>query len=165
MESSAIASKLESLYPTPSLHLDNGLHAQVGPIIGKAIGPLLPVFMPRIGRDRIVDSCYDWFQEARAKRFGMPLDELEKVKGGEQAWEAARPGLQELKAFLAEHKKDEGPFVQGSEVCYADFLICSSVEALRKIGPDLFEKAMEVYDGEDLRRLHEACGEWLKDDK
>ena len=165
MESSAIASKLESLYPEPSLHLDNGLHAKVGPIIGKAIGPLIPVFMPRIGRDMIVESCYDWFQDARAKRFGMPLDELEKAKGGEPAWEAAQPGLQELKAFMKEHKKDGGPFIQGSELCYADFLICATVESLRRIGSDLFEKAMEVYDGDDLRKLHEACGPWLKDDK
>ena len=165
MESSAIASKLESLYPTPSLHLENGLHAKLGPIIGKAIGPLVPVFMPRIGRGIIVDSCYDWFQETRGKRFGMPLDDLEKAKGGEQAWEAARPGLQELKAFMREHKTDAGPFVQGSEVCYADLMICSTIEALKRIGPDLFEKAMEVYDGDDLRRLHEACGAWLEDDK
>ncbi len=165
MDSTIIASKLESLHPTPSLHLDNGLHNKVGPLIGKAIGPLLPVFMPRIGRDRIVESNYDWFQVARAKMFGMPLDEWEKTRGGEQAWQAARPGLQELKAFLKESKVDDGPFVQGSEVCYADFIICSTVEALRRIGPDLFEKVMEIYDGDDLRKLHEACGEWLKGDK
>lgn len=165
MESTAIATKLESMHPEPSLHLSNGLPQKLGPILGKAMAPLIPVFMPRIGRDMIVESCYDWFQEARAKRFGMPLDELEEAKGGEQAWQAARPGLQELKAFIKENKKDEGPFVLGSEVCYADFLICSAVEALRRIGPDLFEKAMEVYDGEELRQLHEACGPWLKDDK
>lgn len=165
MDSAKIASELEKLYPTPSLHLDNGLQAKVGPIMGKAIGPLIPVFMPRIGRDVIVERSHDYFQKARAKRFGMSLDELEKAKGGEQAWEAARPGFQELKQFLRTEKVDSGPFVLGREVCYADFVVCSAVEALRRIGPDLYEKAMEVFDAEELRKLHEACSPWLKEDK
>ena len=165
MDSAAIASKLEKDYPNPPLHLDNGLPEKLGPILGKAVGPILPVFMPRIGRDIIVEDCYDWFQAARAKLFGMPLDELEKTKGGDQAWEASKPGLIELKDFVKEHKRDDGPFVLGSQVCYADFLIAASMEALRRIGGDLYDKLVDLSGDDSLRKLHEACQKWMKDDQ
>lgn len=165
MDSAAIASKLESLQSNPSLQLDNGLPPKLGPILGKVAGPLLPVFMPRIGRDMIVEESYDWFQKARAERFGMPLDELEKTKGGDQAWEATRPGLTELRQFMKEHKQDDGPFVLGSQVCYADFLIVSTMEALRRIGDDLYEKLVKRSGDDSLRQLHEACQKWMEDDQ
>ena len=165
MDSAAIASELEGLHPNPSLHLDNGFPAKLGPILGKAAGPLVPVFMPRIGRDMIVDESYDWFQEARGKRFGMPLDDLEKSKGGDQAWEAARPGIIELKEFVGAHKQDDGPFILGSKVCYADFLVASMMEALRRIGDDLYESLVKVAGDDSLRQLHEACQQWMRDDQ
>ena len=165
MDSAAIASKLESLHPTPSLHLDNGLPAKLGAILGKVAGPLIPVFMPRIGRDMIVEESYDWFQEARAKRFGMPLNELEKTKGGDQAWHATRQGLEELKEFVKAHKQDDGPFVLGSQVSYADFLIASMMEALRRIGEDLYEKMAKLSGDDSLKNLHKACQKWMKDDQ
>lgn len=160
MDSLAIAEKLETLHPSPSLHLDNNLHNALGPIIGRISLPLIPIFMPRIGRDIVPESAADYFHETRSKRFGMPLDELEKQKGGEQAWQAARPGIEGLKAFMSAHKQDEGPFVLGSEVCYADFVIASLMESLRRIGPDLFESFVD--ENAELRALHQACGKWME---
>ena len=187
MDSAVIASKLESLHPEPSLHLDTGLHEKVGRILGKLAFPLIPVFMPRIGRDVIVESSEAWFQKARAERFGMSLDELESSKGGEKAWEASRVGIAELETFVAEQKKNDGPFVMGSQVCFADFQIASSkcslghnkttttsrtlisnctqpvMESLRRIGPDLYEEFINGQ--EDLKKLHDACQKWMKDDQ
>ena len=162
MDSLAIADKLESLHPSPSLHLDNNLHKALGPIMGKVSLPLIPVFMPRIGRDIVPESAMAYFQETRGKRFGMPLDELEAQKGGPQAWDAAKPGIEDLKAFLKEHKRDEGPFVLGSEVCYADFVIAAMMESLLCIGPDLYEGF--AGESEELRALHQACGKWMEKD-
>lgn len=163
MDSAAIATRLESLCPDPTLRLENGLHEKIGPIIGKSLGPLIPVFMPRIGRDKIVESSEGWFQEARKQRFGMSLDELEQAKGGEQAWAAAQPGFEELKQFLTDHKQDEGPFVLGSRLSYVDFVLVSTMEAFRRIGNDLFERL--VSHDERLRDLHKACEPWLRDDQ
>lgn len=163
MDSLAIAQGLESHYPQPPLHLSNNLHDDLGPILGKITFPLIPVFMPRIGRDIVPESAAAWFQETRSKRFGMPLAELEAQKGGDSAWEAAKPGLDELREFLRAHKRDEGPFVLGSEVCYADFVIVSMMESLRRIGPELFEKF--VGENEELRALHGACGKWMEKDR
>lgn len=162
MDSLAIASALENLYPSPSLHLTNNLHTQLAPILGKISLPLIPVFMPRIGRDVVPETAQAYFHEARSARFGMPLDRLQREKGGPQAWEAAKPGLEELKDFLAKQKRDEGPFVLGSEVCYADFVIAALMESFRRIGEDLFEGFVGEY--EELRALHEACGRWMERD-
>jgi len=162
MDSAIIAETLEQEYPEPSLRLDTKLHEAVAPIIGKASFPLIPVFIPRIGRDIIPPSASEHFYSTREKRFGMPLDELERQKGGAKAWEAAKPGLDELTAFLNEHKLDEGPFVLGSKVCYADFLIACMIESLRRIGPDLYDKFVEHHG--ELRALHEACKPWMEND-
>jgi glutathione S-transferase len=165
MESTAIAAKLDSLYPDPPLRMDNGLLQKVGPLIGKSSFPLIPVFMPRIGRDVVVESSYDYFQEARAKRFGMSLDELEKAKGGDPAWQAAQPGLKQLSELIAAEKKDEGPFIQGSQVCYADFIIASMVEALRRISSELYTKIEETVEDRNILQIHAACQRWMEDDQ
>ena len=103
-----------------------------------------------------------YFNAARAARFDMPLDELEAQRGGEGAWEAARPGLDALNALMSEHKVDQGPFVLGSQVSYADFVIVAVLEGFRRIGQDLFERIVEGR--EALREVWEACGEWMEKD-
>ena len=163
MDSAAIATKLESLYPTPSLHLDTGLHQALGPTIGKIGRPLSGIFMPRIARDVLLESSVAWFRAAREAAFGMTLDEMERTRGGEQAWEAAEPGFEELKQFMREHKRDEGPFVLGSQVSYVDFVIAALIEACRRIGSDMYERFIG-YD-ESFRALHEACQPWMQDDQ
>lgn len=163
MESAAIASALESRYPEPSLHLETGLHEKFEAAFGKIGGPLVPVIMPRIARDKLAESSVPWFQEARAKRFGMSLEELERTKGGEQAWQAAEPGFEDLRRFLTDHKRDEGPFVLGSQVSYVDFMIVSMMEAFRRIGNDLYEKF--VSQDEKFREVHQACQKWMQSDQ
>jgi glutathione S-transferase len=163
MDSAAIATELESLYPVPSIHLETGLHEEIGPILGQIAGPLVPVFMPRLARDKLVESSVPWFQEARKQRFGVSLDELEQAKGSEQAWVAAQPGFEGLRSFLTIHKQDEGPFVLGSQVSYVDYMLVSMVEAFRRIEDDLYEKF--VSHDERLRDVHQACRKWLEDDQ
>jgi glutathione S-transferase len=119
--------------------------------------------MPRIPRTMLRPSSIDYFHAARSARFGMTLDELEARRGGEKAWEAAKPGLNALEALMGEHKVDEGPFVLGSRVSYADFVIVAVLEGFRRLGQDLFDRVVEGREG--LRGVWEACGEWMgKDD-
>jgi glutathione S-transferase len=157
--------KLEQLHPDPPLHLDNGLAQKIGPLIGKISLPLIPVYMPRISRDVIHESSVEHVREQRERRFGMTLDELEKTKGGEPAWEAAKPGLRELEDFITSQKRDEGPFILGSEVCYADFIIAGMMEAVRRIGDDLYDKFLEVAGGGGIQAIHQACQKWVADDQ
>ncbi len=95
----------------------------------------------------------------------MPLAELERTRGGDQAWEAAKPAIKELSALIASEKRDEGPFIRGSEVCYADFLVASMVEALRRIGEDLYEKFLACTEDDNIQRVHEACRKWMEKDQ
>ncbi len=162
MESTKIAQTLESLHPQPSLHLETGLHEQCSQILDKIVFPLIAVFMPRVPRTMLVESSVDWFREAREKTFGN-LDDMERERGGDKAWAAAKPGFEEMDKFLTEHKVDEGPFVKGSQVSYSDFMIMSLLEGFRRIGKDIFEGF--VAQEKRLGDLHEACKKWTENDQ
>ena len=117
--------------------------------------------MPLIPRHILRPTSIAHFNTSRAARFGMPLDELEATRGGEAAWEAAKPGLDALEAFMGEWKVDEGPFVLGSRVSYADFVVVGLLEGFRRVGGGLFEGVVEGRGG--LRGVWGACerGGWL----
>lgn len=125
-------------------------------------GALVPVFMPRVARDVVVESSAPYLREIRSKRFGMSLEELEASRGGEQAWQAAKPGFEELKKVLEEEKRDEGPFILGSEVSYGDFIIVALVEGFKRIGEDIGERILGM--DERFRKLYEGCGKWMERD-
>jgi len=163
MDSMAIAEKLEDLHPLPSLRLDSRTHDKAKAVMGRLAGPLLPVFMPRIGRNLIVDSSSEHFYTTKQKAFGMSLDEFEAKKGGEQAWQAAQPGLEALKALLSEHKVDKGSFVLGSKVSYGDFVVVAMLEGLRRIDQEIYDKIAKC-DG-SIEQLHRACEPWIEDDQ
>ncbi|CZT16037.1 related to putative glutathione S-transferase [Ramularia collo-cygni] len=161
-DSAAIAPKLEETCPEPSLHLETGLHEQVGKLIGGIAMPMLKVIYPAIARNIIKEEYLDSWLAGKEPKLGMSMQEFE-ASGGESAWKAAEPGFVALKEFLASNKKDKGPFILGSQVCYGDFIIAALLESVRIIGDGLFERFVG-YD-EQLRELHEACGEWFVDNK
>lgn len=163
MDSAIIAAELEQLHPSPSMHLNPDLEAEAQRALGMISFPLLPVLMPRVGRDIIEEDSIPLFRSGREKRFGMPLEEWEVKKGGEPAWSAAAPGLAALKALLTDKKKDDGPFILGSQVCYADFMVVALLEGLRRIGQDIFDRI--VSHDESFVRLHDACKKWMENDR
>lgn len=150
-DSLAIAQWAEQERPTPSIHLTITPHALAAQRIATAAFPLIPVFMPRIPRTVIRPSSLAYFTAARAARFGMPLDQLEEERGGEQAWKVASAGLDDWEAIMGQFKVDEGPFVLGSQVSYADFMLVAVLEGFRRIGQDLFERIVEGREGPQKR--------------
>ena len=163
MDSAVIAPALENLQPEPGLHLETGLQDQAQQVLGQMVFPLLPIIMPLIARNIIPEKHLDYWLEKRRLTFGMPLDEFERQKGGEQAWKAAEPGFAALKEFLTKHKRDQGPFVLGSQVSYADFVVAAMLESARRLSQETYERFMS-YD-ESFRQLHAACGKWLEKDQ
>ncbi|QIW99553.1 hypothetical protein AMS68_005071 [Peltaster fructicola] len=161
-ESAVIAAKLEELHPSPTIHLDESLQAAAEKVNGSIAMPLFAEYMPRLGRDIIPDEALADFRASREKRFGMNLEELQRVKGGEKAWQAARPGIDSMKALLSEHKVDEGPFIRGSQVCYADFLLLALIESFRRVGEDLFERLASQ--DTSIQRIYDAGKQWLQQD-
>ncbi|GAM91572.1 hypothetical protein ANO11243_096240 [Dothideomycetidae sp. 11243] len=160
MDSAAIASKLEELHPTPSLHLDAQLEAEVDSVVRAAALPLVPVYMPCIAKHVIDPSTVSKFKAGPEKRFGVSLDELERTKGGEVAWEAVKPAASNLVELLKRHKKDDGPFLRGSQVSYADFLIVAFFEAARGIDPAIFERLVKMNPA--FEELYAASEKWLQ---
>ena len=160
MESGAIAKKLESEYPEPSLHLNNELQKQMQAVSGKLIFPMVPWFMLRVYSHLITEEEKNWFRADRERRAGMSLEQWESEKGGEVAWKAAEPGFQLFEKLLREHKRDQGPFILGSEVCYADLMAASLAEFYRRIEQNAYERLTGAVGG--LKELCEACSPWFE---
>ena len=162
MDSIKIAEKLESVYPSPSLHLDTELHVEAGKLSGSVVFAVFADFMAPVVDDWLQEPSKSWFIEDRKRRLGMDVWELERSKGGERAWPGAVEKLRELQAFLRDHKKDEGPFVLGSAVSYADLVIIALFESLKRVRKDAYEKIM-AFD-QDFKKLHEAGKKWTEKD-
>ena len=163
MDSAIIAAKLESLHPEPSLHLDADLHNEAQAVMYRVFGPLFPTLMPSIRDKLITPHALAYWTRTRESLFGMSIDEFARVKGGPHAWEAAQPGFSELNKFVTEHRRDDGPFILGSQVSYGDFVVVGNLESFRKTDEDMFN--MVLGQDERVRELYEACEEWLEHDR
>jgi hypothetical protein len=114
MHSRAIAARLESLYPEPSLHLDSPILAEVYVIQSKHFEPLWGIWMPLVSANLLTPRSKVFFDRTRSEEAGMPLPQFlaETEECEEEAWESAKPGLRELVELLEEN--GEGPFFMGS---------------------------------------------------
>ena len=110
MDSRKIVDVLEEAHPSPSLHLDSPILKKVEELIPQCFMPLGPIVFPRISRFLLKPRSAEYFERTRGARFGMPLSQLEKEKGGESAWKAAEPKWKELATLL---KAERGPFFMG----------------------------------------------------
>ena len=92
MDSSAIAQRLETEHPSPSLNLDPDLEQQMQTVSGKIIFAIVPWLMIRVYSNIITEGERDWFRRDREGRAGMTLEQWDAEKGGEKAWKAAQEG-------------------------------------------------------------------------
>lgn len=120
MDSRAIADALEELQPSPSLKLNNGYTEKTQQAVLDAMAPLRAEIMPKVPA-LLNEPSAEYFERTRAKKFGMPLADLAKSdQAGENAWQAAEPHLANLEKLL---KENEGPYIAGKEISYADFIL------------------------------------------
>lgn len=158
-----VASKLEALHPEPCLHLDSDLVAEAGELVTTTARPLFAIYMPRICRDVLEQSSVSAFVMRREKIFGTTFEEMENINGGERAWKAAEPGFIAMKRLLTSHKKDTGPFIYGSEVCYADFMLVALFESFKRVSYGMFERIISWDSCFD--DLYKASQVWLENDQ
>ncbi|KAL8680962.1 MAG: hypothetical protein Q9186_002862 [Xanthomendoza sp. 1 TL-2023] len=159
MDSKAIAIALEKLYPTPPLYLDAPELAKIEELWPQVMTTMRGVFMPKTSRTLLNDRSKEYFEETRKERFGMPLPDLEREVGGEQAWEQVRPILEAIGAVL---KEKNGPFILGETVSYADFVLVSAMQYLTRLGGGLYERFVQIEPA--FGRLYEASKQWLERD-
>lgn len=160
MDSLSIAQNIEAIQPEPSLHLDSEYISRTQGAVGKLLGQLAPVVMPRVPEMLLNPTSAEYFEETRAKRFGMPLAELAKSDKAKNAFTNAQPAFEEIKAIL--HENSGGPYVLGNEPSFADFILAGMwrfVELLDKDG-DLYGRIMQ-YDA-SFSKHYEACKKWME---
>lgn len=163
MDSRNIADALETLQPEPSLQLNSGYVDRMQKAVLDVGGALTPICIPRVPEMLLSERSAEYFQRTRKDRFGMTLDELARSeKGGEAAWENAKPRIKEIITILHEHK--DGPYVLGKTLSYADLILAGYWAFLKKLdkGGDVFERLMEI--DEAFPKHWEACQKFLERD-
>ncbi|ROT40781.1 hypothetical protein SODALDRAFT_343061 [Sodiomyces alkalinus F11] len=160
MNSLPIAQALEALQPEPSLRVDDPAVSRVQALVQETLMALAAVLLAPVPRDLLREASVPYFEETRKNLFGMSLAELEEAKGGDPAWEAARPLFAKAGAALREVP---GPFFLGEKVSYADFVYVGLVEFIRRT------KGIEYYNRvvgweKEIGALYDACAKWVERD-
>lgn len=159
MDSAAIATELEVRYPNPSLRLDPELEKEAQAAMGGVFMSLVPYLM-QYAPNIVSPEDLEWFKADRAERFGMTVEEaFETEKDGAPYFEAAKPGFENCAKVLRSHKVDQGPFILGSQPCYADFYLVATMQMFTQMGEEGFAEFTKEAPPE-LKELHEACRKW-----
>ncbi|KAK7430185.1 hypothetical protein QQZ08_003370 [Neonectria magnoliae] len=159
MDSRKIASRVEELYPEPPVHLDSPTLAKLESIIPHLMTALRPIYFLSVPRELLNEGGVKHWYATRPKMAGMPLEQLEKEHGGQQAWDASQPIVHEIEALLKEDQ--EGPFFLGKAVSYADFVWAGFLLFMQRNGgiDDLYKVCGDVQLHKDLL---EATAPWHK---
>lgn len=160
MDSQPIAEKLEATYPEPSLHLETGLHDEALEITFELMWLIFPDVLHLLPKKILNEPSASWFAEDRKRRFGMTLDEMAELKGGEKAWPAVVQSMERLRQFLTVRKRDEGPFIMGSTPCYGDLCVVALFESLQTVSVEMYEKVVAFC--REFGDLHEAGKKWAR---
>ncbi|TLD39559.1 putative glutathione s-transferase protein [Venturia nashicola] len=158
MDSKKIAIALEETFPKPSMHLDSEYLPQMYDLVAECQKYLMPFWMPSVPADVLNPVSAEYFYTTRLTKVGKPLQELAKEATPEQ-WDKSRPHFEKIAALL---KTNGGPFVMGDSVSYADFVLVSFLQFIRRSHEVAFTKVLAVDD--TIKKVYEACGKWLERD-
>lgn len=133
----------------------------------RLVPTLTGVYINKVPTRLLNDASLDHWYKTRVQRVGgVPLDRSEKEKGGQSAWDNAKPLVDEITNILKEKKG--GPYFLGDEVSYADFVWAGFLMFLQRLGTYVWEKMMETMgtDAEMHVGLLNALEPWrLRDDR
>ncbi|CAJ2510512.1 Uu.00g133210.m01.CDS01 [Anthostomella pinea] len=161
MDSVKIAEELERRHPEPSLHMDSAYHGKLKDMMPRIMAALRGVYTPLIPQRLLTERSIPYWNETREKFLGMPLAQLAREHGGEGAWKAATPLLQEVTGWLKDN--GEGPFFRGKTVSYADFVWAAFLLFLGRLGADVYEDFMTASGGRETHaKLMEAVAPWAE---
>jgi len=100
------------------------------------------VYIPLIPVRLLNPASHAYWYATREARFNMPLDQLAREKGGQKAWDDAKPFLDKMTALLKEN--ESGPYFLGDEVSYADFVWGGFLLFIQRIGVDVWEDLLRT---------------------
>jgi glutathione S-transferase len=110
MDSWPIAHKLEEIYPSPSLRLDDPIVLKVRDQIANIMKPLTGFVIPKVPKRVLNERSAVYFNETRKERFGMSLVEVEETTATGEKWEEARVAVLEAVKWL---EGSGGPYFLG----------------------------------------------------
>jgi hypothetical protein len=112
MDSLSIIKRLEHDHPSPSLHLDSPLLAEVLQLVPKVVEATRANWSLFVPQNILSSQSAEYFERTRAERLGKSLAEFHAQEGGEEAWMQALPPLKALGELLG---REEGPFFMGNK--------------------------------------------------
>ncbi|KAK4184336.1 hypothetical protein QBC35DRAFT_506174 [Podospora australis] len=163
MDSWAIADYIEASYPSPPLHLKSEYLTRLRTILTDLMTPLRAVFVPLVPKRILTEESIPYFVRTRTEDLdGIDLEIWAKEKGGDSAWQQAEPHFKQVTAML---KENEGRYFMGETVSYVDFVWAANLLFFRRIGEDVFQKALEISgDGKAHEELLEGVKVWAERD-
>lgn len=159
MDSRKIVEVIENLHPQPSVHLDSAYLPKVESLMIQILPALVGVYIPMVPKRLLNEASHEHWYRTREKRVGMPLDQLQREKGGPDAWLNAKPFLNQVTDLLKEDTS--GPYFMGNTVSYADFVWAGFLIFAQRIGLDVFEELLSTVSDRQVHvKLLLALDEW-----
>lgn len=159
-DSRIIADEIEKRHPSPPVHLDSPILPKLEQIISQLMPTLSGVYIPLVPLRLLNEASQSYWYSTREARFGMPLDQLAREQGGQQAWDNAKPYIDQVSAMLNEDKS--GPYFMGQEVSYADFVWGGFLIFAQRIGMDVWKGVLRTAgpDSDSHSKLLLALDRW-----
>jgi glutathione S-transferase len=167
MDSKKIAQRLETLYPSPPVHLDHPVLTKLEEIMSQRFfPPMRPILLDRVPKRILGDASIPYWVRTRSAMVGKPLDEFCAEHTHEECFAKAEPAIREITALLEENGANgEGPFFLGKEVSYVDFVWAGCLFFWKRNGEDVFEELLRRSgNAEAHRKLLEGVAPWAKRD-
>ncbi|KAK0732523.1 hypothetical protein B0T21DRAFT_334731 [Apiosordaria backusii] len=158
-DSKVIAQKLQSLYPSPHINLSSPYQAKIEGIMSRLMPALAPIYIPAIPKNLLNEKSQPYWYDTRSKNVGKDVETFGREEGGEKAWGKVEPVLKEVTDLLKEN--GDGPFFEGGQVTYADFVWGGFLLFVERIGREEYEEVLRRSgDGGVHEALLKGLGEW-----
>lgn len=162
MDSHVIAKELEKRYPSPSLHHDEVMQAEIENAIQNVFTSVCVEAWIQLVHGVLPERSAVWWRQNREKRLAMSLEAYVAQSKSGDADKAAGQSIRELHDVIARYRRDDGPFVLGSKISYGDFAIAAFLESIERTHQPTYERLVGYNDV--LQDLHLASKDWLKRD-
>ncbi|KAJ5528732.1 hypothetical protein N7527_002125 [Penicillium freii] len=166
MDSLPIARHLDGIFPSPPLFQSGeasyALALAVEKLILNAAGKGLFLLLPKAVNILDKRGC-DYFVRTRSEWFGKPLSELQVTdkENVRNVTNAMNNELEVLLRMLAGREGRKGPFLEGEQAGYADFILVTFLSWSHRVDRALWEETMAMGNGE-FQTLWDACWPWME---
>ncbi|TGJ78543.1 hypothetical protein E0Z10_g10217 [Xylaria hypoxylon] len=163
MDSIVIAREIEKQHPSPPLDIDSPIRQRHADQLSPAWVALRPEILLKVPTQLLKEVNHAYWHRTRSEHVGIPLEQFVQENGGEKAYKAASPHLQNITALLKEN--DKGPFFNGDTISYVDFAHAGFLVMFRALGEDVFQSLLEATGDPELHlKFLEGLKPWIERD-